>query len=275
MDGRLIFGLGASLVSLFIRWLFPTAPRPLAWAGLSAGVGLVGLSWMPWVSSGPAILGLCGLTALTGAVAWQFSLPRIEVQAVAPHQQPSDGERRPAQRAETDESAGHSKPDLASHTRGDEPEAVRATTVSASALNPSVNPARDADNVDRGTVDALAAFVAEGEEIKGRFMASDDAGAVKAEQAEWATKVQSYLATHVGKAQAVQFQITDANPMDGQPAGRSDAGGYHWAKIVARNRLLAHYMRELQRSVIDQRVTSFGQSGGITARNVGGEDAKQ
>lgn len=92
----------------------------------------------------------------------------------------------------------------------------------------------------------LAAFIDEGRDIQARFMASDDAARVKAEQEAWAQKVEKYLGAHVGHAQAVQFSITDANPWDGQPSGRSEAGGYQWAKIVARNKLLAQYLREAQ-----------------------------
>ena len=95
-------------------------------------------------------------------------------------------------------------------------------------------------------VDRIGIFIQEGEAMQARFMSSNDANMIKEEQFTWSQKVESYLSKNVGKAQATQFHITDANPWEGQPSGHSEAGGFHWAKIVARNRLLAQYMVEAQ-----------------------------
>ena len=90
MEPRLIFGLGISAISLFGRWLFPTVPKPIGWAGLISGLGLVGLSFMPGVRGGPAVLGLCGIAAMTSAVAWQLTLPsRVSPNLHKPQSGPS------------------------------------------------------------------------------------------------------------------------------------------------------------------------------------------
>jgi hypothetical protein len=73
MDQRLIFGLGMSAISLFGRWLFPTVPKPIGWAGFAAGLSLVGLSFFPSINAGPAVLGIAGIAALAGAISWQFN----------------------------------------------------------------------------------------------------------------------------------------------------------------------------------------------------------
>jgi hypothetical protein len=41
VDSTLLFGLGVSLVSLFVRWRFPAMPKPIATAGVIIGLGLI------------------------------------------------------------------------------------------------------------------------------------------------------------------------------------------------------------------------------------------
>ena len=73
MDQRLIFGFGVSVVAIFIRYLFPNVPKPLAVGGLVIGASLVLLSYMPHARTGPAILGVTGITLLAAAIVWQVT----------------------------------------------------------------------------------------------------------------------------------------------------------------------------------------------------------
>jgi hypothetical protein len=82
MDQRLLFGLGVSFISMFGRWVFPTIPKPIAWAGLAAGVSLIVLSNFPQIRVGPAILGITGLVAIIAAVAWQRTAPIVPAPAM-------------------------------------------------------------------------------------------------------------------------------------------------------------------------------------------------
>jgi hypothetical protein len=95
----------------------------------------------------------------------------------------------------------------------------------------------------------LEGFIGKGRAMQDKFLADDDAAAIKANEIAWAAEVSGYLRNHVGVAEAIQFDTTDANPMDGQPSGHSETGGFYWAKILAKNRLLAQIMvQQEQRS---------------------------
>jgi len=72
MDQK-ILGLGLTAVTLFIRWVFPTIPKPIAWSGLSIGITVVALSFFPGVKAGPAILGLAGIGLLAASIIWQYT----------------------------------------------------------------------------------------------------------------------------------------------------------------------------------------------------------
>jgi hypothetical protein len=58
---QLIFGLGVSAVSLFLRWVFPAVPRYIAVGGLLLGAAAIAISYAPahprWVDVA-AVLGL-------------------------------------------------------------------------------------------------------------------------------------------------------------------------------------------------------------------------
>lgn len=71
MDQKII-GFGVSVITLCIRWIFPTIPKPIAWAGLSIGVAIVLLSFFPSIKTGPFVLGLVGICLLSAAIAWQY-----------------------------------------------------------------------------------------------------------------------------------------------------------------------------------------------------------
>ena len=74
MDQKII-GFGVSIITLCICWIFPTIPKPIAWAGLSIGVAIVLLSFFPSIKTGPFTLGLAGICLLATAIAWQYISP--------------------------------------------------------------------------------------------------------------------------------------------------------------------------------------------------------
>lgn len=70
---RLLLGLGASFVFGFARYHWPIVPKWLASGGFAIGIGLLLWAAMPFVRTGPAILGIAALVALAVAVEWQGS----------------------------------------------------------------------------------------------------------------------------------------------------------------------------------------------------------
>jgi hypothetical protein len=93
---------------------------------------------------------------------------------------------------------------------------------------------------------ALGRFIQAGHGLQNWFMQSEDTGEMQRREVEWASEVTTYLRSAVGEAQAIQFEVATANPMDGQPSGKSDRDGFFYARITARNRLLTQYMLQAQ-----------------------------
>ena len=244
MDQRLVFGLGVSIIFGFARWRFPTVHRFFAIAGIAVGVGLVVWSIMPSVRLGPALLAIAGFIAIALAIEWHLtseaSPPTPASLAPSPTRQERAEPSEPTVTTETQITANASAKGLPSLTM----QVIRKHPALTDNDGPT-NAPRDGKG-EADIVDQIGVFIQEGEAIQARFMSSDDANVTKEEQLAWSQKVETYLTKNVGKAQATQFHITDANPWDGQPSGHSEAGGFHWAKIVARNRLLAQYMVEAQ-----------------------------
>ena len=66
MDSRLLFGLGIGLLSLFIRWRFPSAPKPIATFGAIFGLCLAVWSQFPaW----PPLLAITGIALIASNAA--------------------------------------------------------------------------------------------------------------------------------------------------------------------------------------------------------------
>ena len=244
MDQRLVFGLGVSIILGFARWRYPTVHRFFASAGIAIGLSLVIWSMMPFIRLGPAFLAIAGFIAIALAIEWQLAKvePTSETAVLVPS--PTRHEiavpSEPPITTETQlkrNASGNVLPSLAMKVIRRRP----ASTVNEEPTNAHLGGAGNTHIVDQ-----IGLLIEEGQAIQARFMLSDDANAIKEEQLTWSQTVEAFLAKDIGKAQATQFHVTDANPWDGQPSGRSEVGGFHWAKIVARNRLLAQYMVEAQ-----------------------------
>lgn len=79
----MLFGLGVSVVSTFVRWIYPTVPKAVACTGLAIGLGLISMAYLPF-RTGPGILAAVGCAMLAGAVAWQFNFPTPERSPLPP-----------------------------------------------------------------------------------------------------------------------------------------------------------------------------------------------
>lgn len=97
---RLLLGLGASFVFGFARYRWPIVPKWLASGGFAIGIGLLLWAAMPFVRTGPAILGIAALVALAVAVEWQGSFRPAAIPSSAPPS-PSVAPSEPNVRTET------------------------------------------------------------------------------------------------------------------------------------------------------------------------------
>lgn len=50
MDKKIVWGLGLTIISVFIRYALPTMPSWVAWIGVGVGVGLIMWSAVAWVA---------------------------------------------------------------------------------------------------------------------------------------------------------------------------------------------------------------------------------
>jgi hypothetical protein len=99
------------------------------------------------------------------------------------------------------------------------------------------------------SIDAVAAFLTEGESIRDDFIKSGDTELIKRRYGEWNRKV--YLALtqdkNLGPSYAVQFQNIHGNAMMGSPSGRSVEGGGYWQEIGGKDQFLIDLITELRR----------------------------
>lgn len=231
-------GLGITLVTSFIRWRLPKIPHYVASPGVAIGVGLLIMSVFPGVRIGTAIASLIAVALVAFAVEWQLAKP---ISRPAAEATPQKLPRLSGEGAGLSQGIPRSSRPSSSATLT----AVRhfhAAAVTGAIANPIPLAPKTEQKVD--IVGQLDAFVREGRAIQDAFMADDDAVKVRASQEAWSAKVIAFLRANVGIARATQFEMTDANPMDGQPSGHSEVGGYQWAKIVAKNKLLTQIMVE-------------------------------
>jgi hypothetical protein len=79
MDTAILYGLGVSFVSSFVRWRFPALPKWLASGGIAFGIGLIIVALIPNTRPLAAIIGVAGLVAFAVAfelqLAWQPQKP--------------------------------------------------------------------------------------------------------------------------------------------------------------------------------------------------------
>jgi len=76
-------GLGISIIFAFLRWAYPTVPRPVAWSGVIAGalIILLGLA-MPHLNLTPASIGLFLIGCLCVGGAAYLAVVRSDRQVV-------------------------------------------------------------------------------------------------------------------------------------------------------------------------------------------------
>jgi hypothetical protein len=78
MENHLLFGVGLSVVSSFVRWRFPTVPRPLATGGMAIGLGLIAWSRIPWLLPLYAALGIGGFALALAGIDWLLHRKSVE-----------------------------------------------------------------------------------------------------------------------------------------------------------------------------------------------------
>lgn len=252
VPGITLSGVGITLVTSFIRWRLPKIPHYISSPGIITGVGLFLVPLIQNLRLGTVVAGILALICIAFAVEWQLASPRtrnteaVETETPTPQTSSSTEFGKTARSKNVGEGeidppglqGGETHLDRITDNQPRAPKSTRST--------PQISP-REKKTTDEEVVMKLSGYILAGQKIQTQFIQSNNAENIQTSQEQWSKEVESYLRENVGFGRATQFATTDANPWDGQPNGRNMVGGYYWAKIVARNRVLTEIMVELER----------------------------